>query len=103
MTLYDLCYDFRTYYYIVVPYKTGRLCWTGMGDVYNPIGSDSLGFDLFRRENIQYGWMLNEFNTMSTNLGGRVTRYNNKHYQWFDKAVTSWVNNYANLLGGSVI
>ncbi len=102
MNLVDLANAYRTQFYPYIPYRTGRLATTGMGDIYSPLGEKSVGFDFCNRSGLQYGIMLNEISVMHYDLNGRRGSYINRHLGYFDRFFDLFATQQAMLLNGEL-
>jgi len=103
MNLLDIAMDFRNSFYHLIPYRTGRLANTGMGDLYSPMGAKSIGFDFCNQSGLQYGILLNERPVISYNLNGRKGSYVNRHYRYFDTFFDNFASRLAMQLGAELI
>ena len=103
MNLLDIVMDFKTAFFPHIPYRTGRLANTGMGDLYSPYGVKSIGFDFCNRDGLEYGIILNEAPIINYNLNGRKGSYANRHFGYFDTFFSSYATSLALRLGGELI
>ncbi len=103
MNTLDMVMNYRSEFFPYIPYRTGRLAYTSMGDLYSPYGQNSVGFDFCRLEGVQYGIILNEANYIHYVRNGKQGSYLNKHFGYFDRFFDSYASKLAMLLGGELM